>query len=166
VRGNVVDTWKWRLRDTLDYAIYREIEGVIGDSNAWVDERGQEYVNRLVSPRMHVYTCDPISRTTRWNHVTVLRNENLLGTKIQCRSRRTFFRNRSEAAAENVLSHERQSMKGLTGTNLCKEIWVLWIWRNFRFEGNRKYLSKTLYYNVWDKKVILCIIYYKDIYHT
>lgn len=63
----------------------------------------------------------PISRITRCNHVMVLRNENLLGTKIQCRSRRTFVRNRSEVAAENVLSHERQgNQKGLTG--ICVKI--------------------------------------------
>jgi len=118
---------KWRLRGAFDYTVCREIEGVIGDSNAWVDEKGQEYIRRLVSPRMRAYTSGPISWTTRWNHVTMLRNENLLGTKIQCRSRRTFVRNRSEVAAENVLSYERQGdQKGLIGTNLCED------WRNLR----------------------------------
>lgn len=51
-------------RGTLDYATCEETEGVIGDSNAWVNERGQEYVRRLVGPRRRVYV-GPTLRTTR-----------------------------------------------------------------------------------------------------
>jgi len=76
-------------------------------------------VYKAFSQPMYMRASGPIMQ---WNHVMMLRNENLLlGTKIQCRSRRTFVRNRSEVAAENILWYERQGdQKGLIGTNLWR----------------------------------------------
>lgn len=59
-------------RGTFDYAAYGETEGVMGDSNAWIDERERPrvYIRRFVGPRRRVYVC----RTNITNHAVKSRD--------------------------------------------------------------------------------------------